>query len=67
MAVDRGTGVTWDRPSTVRRWLMLGGLLVTSTAAALVVGMVGSAGRLSGDALFGFGSRPRPSWLSSPS
>jgi hypothetical protein len=54
-AGDQGTGVAWERPATVRRWVMFTGLVLTSLAAALVVGMVGSAGRLGGAALFGFG------------
>jgi hypothetical protein len=55
MAGDRGTGVAWERQVTVRRWVMFTGLVITSLAAALVVGMVGSAGRLAGAALFGVG------------
>jgi hypothetical protein len=55
MAGDRGTGVAWERSATVRKWVMFSGLVFTSLAAALVVGMVGSAGRLGGAALFGFG------------
>src|SRR3954447_4577141 len=30
MASEKGTGVTWDRSATARRWLMLGGLVLTS-------------------------------------
>src|SRR5439155_21535882 len=52
---EKGTGVAWERSASLRRWLMFGGLVIVSLAAALVVGMVGSAGRLSGAALFGFG------------
>ena len=54
-SVDRGTGVTWERSAAIRQWLMRAGLVAVSAAAALVVGMVGSAGRFSGAALFGFG------------
>ena len=55
-AGDRGTDVAWERRPLVRRWGMFAGLVATSLAAAVVIGMVGSAGRLGGSALFGFGA-----------
>ena len=53
---DLATGVAWDRGTMLRRWLMFAGLVGVSVSAALVVGMLGSAGRLSGNVLFAIGA-----------
>jgi hypothetical protein len=53
---DLATGVAWDRGTMLRRWLMFAGLVGVSLSAALVVGMLGSAGRLSGNVLFAVGA-----------